>query len=234
MAKPALKVESVAISSLSLHPRNPRKGNIEVIADSLAIHEQYKPIVAQKSTGHVLAGNHTLQAAEALGWDEIQVVFVDVDDDEATRILLADNRTSDLGEYDNELLVELLEGLPELDGTGYSADDLDVMAADLELPDIVPAARQSVGTGKRVLAETVEWGYIGWGKATKLTITAAEVDALDRALEAHKQKHGTETGFVFWAVQEFAEKPLDTDEDDVVADVSDEHQDEADAVTAGE
>ena len=44
----------------------------------------------------VLAGNHTLLAARALGWKEIAATFVEVDDEYAKRILLVYNRTDDL------------------------------------------------------------------------------------------------------------------------------------------
>jgi hypothetical protein len=42
-----------------------------------------------------------------------------VDDETALRILLADNKTADLGSYDEDLLTELLDGLDTLAGTGW-------------------------------------------------------------------------------------------------------------------
>lgn len=119
------QIERVATSSLKTHPRNPRKGNIEVIAHSLAENLQYAPLVVQAGTNHVLAGNHTLMAArDKLGWSEIDVVMVDVDDERAYRILLSANRTADLGTYDDKLLLELIAELDTLDGTGYTPDDI--------------------------------------------------------------------------------------------------------------
>ncbi len=49
---------------------------------------------------------------------------MDVTDEVARRIVLADNRTADLGTYDDQILVDLLKGMSDLDGTGYDADDL--------------------------------------------------------------------------------------------------------------
>jgi ParB-like chromosome segregation protein Spo0J len=80
---------------------------------SLERFSQYKPIVVQRSTGHILAGNHTYQAAKMSGWTHIAVVFKDCDDATALALMLADNRTSDLGVYDDALLLELAESLPE-------------------------------------------------------------------------------------------------------------------------
>ena len=60
-----------------------------------------------------------------LGWKEIAVTFIDVDDEAAARIVLADNRTADLGSYDHVELAEILQTLPAFEGTGYTGEDLD-------------------------------------------------------------------------------------------------------------
>lgn len=119
---PELSVETVPIATLIEHPANPRRGDIATIAESLMAHGQYRPIVVQAATRWVLAGNHTMKAAKALDWTEIEAVFIDVDDEEGKRILLADNRLADLGDYDNGQLLTLLEGLEGLRGTGYDED----------------------------------------------------------------------------------------------------------------
>jgi hypothetical protein len=105
------------IDSVRLHPRNPRIGDIAKITDSIKANGFFGYIVAQESTSYCLIGNHRLQAAIQLGLTEIPTVWVDVDDAEALRILLDDNRTSDLGTYDEQKLTALLESLPSLDGT---------------------------------------------------------------------------------------------------------------------
>jgi len=125
----------VPIESLRPYGRNPRRGNVAAIRRSLEANGQYRPIVARAGTGEVLAGNHTLQAAVELGWESIAATFVDVDDEEAARIVLIDNRANDLAGYDDEALADLLRSLPELEGTGFVTDDLDRLLADLtELP----------------------------------------------------------------------------------------------------
>jgi ParB-like chromosome segregation protein Spo0J len=128
---------AVPISTLSPYPNNPRRGNVDAIAASLTAHGQYRPILA-RSTGVVLAGNHTLAAAQQLGWQEIAAVQIDVDDETATRIVLADNRTADLGTIDDADLLTLLSELADTDaalvGTGYTLDDLGAL-----LPDFTPA-----------------------------------------------------------------------------------------------
>lgn len=140
------KVEKVKLDRLTKHPRNPRRGNIDAIKESLAVHGQYRPIVANLRTGHILAGNHTYEAARQLGWDKIQVAWVDVDEEDELRILLADNRTSDLAEYDDSELSALLEELSKAEGglvgTGFSDDDI-------ELDDVVINEDDIPGAGGR-------------------------------------------------------------------------------------
>ena len=130
-----LKIMRVPVSDLNLHPHNARQGDVGAICQSLEAHGQYKPLVVQKSSNTVLAGNHTLQAASALGWKEVDVTFVDVDDEHALRILLVDNRTSDQATYDDTVLTDLLEHLVHtgegLHGTGWDGDDLDELLADV-------------------------------------------------------------------------------------------------------
>ncbi len=135
--KPISHPEFAQIDQLHPYPGNPRKGNLEVLKESLSRNGQYRPIVVNRATLQVLAGNHTLQAAEDLGWTQIAVTYVDVDDEQAARIVLVDNRSNDLAGYDNEALADLLSELPDLDGTGYDVDGLDALLAELDLKPIV-------------------------------------------------------------------------------------------------
>ena len=142
-----------AVDKLCLLPGNPRRGDVEAVKRSLEAFGQRKPIVARRSDSVVIAGNHTLQAAQALGWSEIAVVWVDDDDTTSKAFALADNRTAELGDYDEEALAALIGevgalDLQLLDATGWDSksvsDLLDGMQGDLpvdvdELPEQVPA-----------------------------------------------------------------------------------------------
>jgi len=129
------KTEVVPIDALKPHPRNPREGDIGAIHTSIDNNGFYGRVIAQKSTGFILAGNHRWQAMTQAGATEIPVEWIDVDDDHALRILLADNRTNDLASYNDNELADLLEQLRvdtgTLAGTGYDGDDLDELLDDL-------------------------------------------------------------------------------------------------------
>lgn len=129
------------IDALQLLPGNPRRGDVAAVARSLDTFGQRKPIVALRD-GTVIAGNHTLQAAQSLGWEKIAVVWVDDDDATAKAFALADNRTAELGDYDDQALADLIAAVAEADAdllaaSGWTSDDLTELLATLE-PEQLP------------------------------------------------------------------------------------------------
>jgi hypothetical protein len=127
-----LRSRLVPIADLTRHPDNPRRGDVDEIVKSLGRFGQVRPILIDDAQT-VIAGNHTLLAAESLGWTHVAaVVNAFGSPEDAKAYLLADNRLSDLGEFDRAelaLLVAELETSGRWDGTGYTADDLDHMRA---------------------------------------------------------------------------------------------------------
>jgi ParB-like chromosome segregation protein Spo0J len=122
------------ISELKFYPGNARRGDIDLIAESLEKLGQYKPIVVN-ADGTILAGNHTVMAAQRLGWETIDVHRVDVDDETAKRIVLVDNKANDQSTYDVEDLVNLLTELPTLEATGFTRDEVDELLETLEISE---------------------------------------------------------------------------------------------------
>lgn len=126
----------VPIDSVKPYRKNPRVGNLDAIRESIRENGIFRPIVVQKSTGEILGGNHTWKAAKAEGMDSIPVVYVDVDDERAKRIVLADNRTNDLSTYNSEVLADILGSLPSPVGTGYDDEAVkDLLGAITEKSD---------------------------------------------------------------------------------------------------
>ena len=130
-----MMVVVVPLSVLHLDPQNARKGNVQAIADSLSEFGQHRAIIAQKSTGRIISGNHTFLAAQSLGWTQVNVFWVDDDDETALRRGLADNAVGDQAKWDDDALRTLLEQ------TGTDIPGLDKAQIDKlfkELEDTVP------------------------------------------------------------------------------------------------
>jgi ParB family chromosome partitioning protein len=107
---------ALPIGDLLEDPSNARlhnEQNINAIKSSLQKFGQRKPVVLNKRSGIVLAGNGTLTAARSLGWEYLATVIVDDDPATATGFAIADNRTAELAEWDDEVLARLLEAVEE-------------------------------------------------------------------------------------------------------------------------
>jgi hypothetical protein len=126
----AQKYRQAKISDLVPHPRNPNLGDVGAIYTSIEATGFYGAVLVQKSSQHIIAGNHRVIAAQQSGATSVPIIELDVDDETALRILLADNRIAALAHNDEVLLTEVLRELAERDallGTGYDGDDLDAL-----------------------------------------------------------------------------------------------------------
>ena len=119
-----ISLENIDIKDLILDPQNARlhdKRNLEAIAGSLQKFGQRKPIVIDASNT-IVAGNGTVTAAKNIGWGQILAVRVPSDwtAEQIKAYALADNRTSELAEWDSTILSNQLI---ELDDAGWAVED---------------------------------------------------------------------------------------------------------------
>lgn len=124
---PALRVKRHPIDGLTFLPGNPKQHDIEAIKYALTTFGQRYPIIVRDS--EVVAGNGRLEAMIDLGWTEVAVTDADdLTDAEAAAYALADNRTQELGGYDEELLAQALREIDSdlVEVTGY--DDAAIAA----------------------------------------------------------------------------------------------------------
>lgn len=120
-----MKLVKRQIGTLRPDPRNARthsEANISAIEMSLRRYGQRRAAVI-RSDGTILAGNGMLEAAVRAGLTEL---FCDVvpdkwSDDEARAFALADNRTAELADWDQEVLAQ---HLVELDLAGVDLSQL--------------------------------------------------------------------------------------------------------------
>lgn len=129
-----LESHDILLELVKPHPKNARRGNVEMIKASLERFGQVRPILVN-ADNVILAGNHTYQAAKELKWKFINIVKVDMSEADQRAYLLADNKTADAATWDDAGLIEALEYLSQnstLEGTGFTQDDLDDLTASIE------------------------------------------------------------------------------------------------------
>ncbi len=206
-----LRALAVEVDSLVADPDNARRHsrkNIDAIKASFAQFGQVKPIAVRRSDRVILAGNGRLVAAQELGWGVIAAVMMDGTDEQLRAFALADNKTSDLAEWDDLKLAETMAELHAADfdvaSLGFSekelADMIDASAADLpvEVYD-GEAGQQPAPRAEDTQGEALDEAPPGTGrpgperearpaKAKKvplvaLTPTAGQLDALRAAAE---------------------------------------------------
>jgi ParB-like chromosome segregation protein Spo0J len=152
----SLQSLAVPIDKLTGLPGNPRKGDVDAVAKSLDRFGQRKPIVVRQDDGTIIAGNHTWQAAKQLGWTEIAVAYVGDDDVTASAYALADNRTAELGSYDDEALAAMIATVADVStelllSTGWTEPEYAQLIEKLGIVEQsdVDSAFDSLPTGDR-------------------------------------------------------------------------------------
>ncbi|GGW99987.1 ParB/Srx family N-terminal domain-containing protein [Streptomyces chryseus] len=155
-----VRTDTIPLAQLTPFPGNAKRGDVGAILTSLARNGQYRSLVVRQVEPDryvVLAGNHTTQAIAAHGpgdcgmtvkvgdeerpcgvcgnepWEPVaRCEVVTCDDDTAKRVNLVDNRAADLGTYDDQALAELIAGLDDLGGTGWTDEDLGDLLTAIE------------------------------------------------------------------------------------------------------
>jgi DNA modification methylase len=118
------------------HPEDNRRR----IRESLRAYGQRKPVVANRATMLIEAGNGTWEEARALGWTRIAVLFVDDDPAAATGYAIADNRAREGSRWNDAKLADLLASLraeggePAMERAGFDRADFDDLLERLRPP----------------------------------------------------------------------------------------------------
>lgn len=146
-----MKIQTMPVSALVPDAANARAHdarNLDAIKASLVAFGQQKPIVIDRAN-RVIAGNGTLAAAIALGWETLACVRTDLGEGEARAFGVADNRTAELSAWDTSALAAVLEDIPQtlLDAVGFDAQELDTILG--KPPEFKP------NLTPRIAAETV-------------------------------------------------------------------------------
>jgi len=149
-----------AIGELQQDPKNARthnERNLDAITASLQQFGWRSVIVANKATKVVLSGNGRLAAARELKQAKVPVLFVNASDEQASAYAIADNRSAELAEWDDEMLASLLQDLQsvgteigETINVGFSDDEMDALLAsvDVDVEEVAIAEPEPRDTSK--------------------------------------------------------------------------------------
>lgn len=148
---PQRRLEYMAIVELKRAKRNPKDHDIGALDASVKRFGFVDPVVIDERTGRLVSGHGrvelltTLEAKKSKPPPGVEVVdgewripvvrgWASKSDSEAEGFILAANRTTELGGWQQDKLAEVLEDLAkagELQGTGYTGDDLDTLLEQL-------------------------------------------------------------------------------------------------------
>jgi len=179
----------VATASLKPWAKNPRKNDpaVQAVADSIKRFGFGAPLLVRKASGEIIAGHTRLKAAVKLGLPEVPVRYLDLSEDEAHALALADNRVGEIAEWDAGALTDILRGMDE---DGVSTADLgwddDAIRAIL---DAAPPTDDEWGAGMDGLPDEDRQPF------QQMTFTLHDDQAAEvkRAMEAAKKMGGFDT-----------------------------------------
>lgn len=110
-----MRIETLSLSELLPDINNARvhtSENIEAIKKSINRFGQLKPLIVRDGTNDILIGNGRYRALIDLGEKEALCVIVELTDKQANVLRVIDNRTTDLSEWNKQLLIEGIVDLP--------------------------------------------------------------------------------------------------------------------------
>ena len=124
--------EMVSIALLRPWQDNPRHNDgrpVEAVADSIRRFGFGAPLLVRLANNEIIAGHTRLKAAVQLGLTEVPVRYMDLTEGEARALALADNRVSELAEWDvpalSAVLADLRSAGTDIGGLGWDAGSLD-------------------------------------------------------------------------------------------------------------
>lgn len=140
-----MQVELININQLRPFERNPKKHSEEQIKRIVRSIQEFgftNPILALKENNMVIAGHARLKAARQMNLAEVPVIFLDMPYEKAIAYVVADNRLAEIAEWDNSMLLPLLDEIKlagiDVELTGFESDfmekkkEVDILSPEYE------------------------------------------------------------------------------------------------------
>lgn len=131
-----MKIQSMKIDEVKPYPNNPRKNDsgVDAVANSIKEFGWQQPIVVDKDNV-IIVGHTRYKAAKKLGMKEVPVVVADnLTDEQVKAYRLADNKTGELTDWDDDLLNDELDDVLDIDMSDFGFD-LDLDSDDEEVQE---------------------------------------------------------------------------------------------------
>jgi len=123
------------------YERNPRNNDsaVDAVANSIREFGFKVPVVIDKD-GVIVCGHTRVKAAKKLGMEEVPCILADdLDEEQVKAFRLADNKTSELSEWDEELLAMEMDDIFNIDLEQFGFEPLDeeiAEEAEVQKPEV--------------------------------------------------------------------------------------------------
>lgn len=120
-----MKIEYIKLEEITPYDRNPRKNDaaIELVRKSIDEFGFNVPILLDKD--HVIVAGHTrYEAAKGKMKTVPCIILENLDEKKARQYRIVDNKTSEIGIWDYEKLIDELEGIKEIDMSMFEFGEL--------------------------------------------------------------------------------------------------------------
>lgn len=184
-----MKIKDISLVDLQEYGDNPRHNEnaVNAVAESIKEFGFKVPIVVD-SNNVIVAGHTRLKAARLLGLDKVPcIVADDLTPEQVKAFRLADNKTSELAEWDFSLLEKELSELSDIDMSMFGFTDSELDFSD-DIPQEVELPREEQGVASQV--PSIKFG------SKVINLTEEERERFEAYYKNYLEEHGTAFGLI--------------------------------------
>lgn len=178
------KVDINTLKGAEYNPRidlKPGMDEYEKLKKSIKEFGYVEPIIVNDRTGNIVGGHQRLTVLKDLGYKEVDVVHVDLDEAHEKALNIALNKIS--GKWDDNKLEELLKDIElnsslNIEFTGFDKDEIDALFGNVDLPSDLDDYFRGITEEEAARRAEKNKIYIHIGKDIKIEINDAEYESI--------------------------------------------------------